>query len=178
MPDPRQELQAKYLPQNRYATFGPALRSVRILGFRGVADLTVDFQYPITAISGLNGAGKSTVGQLCLGGYKKPTTVHDIKRFYVRDFFPASAADPTPFGPDSSVVYEYNTNDPDNPQTLTVARTQREWSGYKRQPERTCYYIGFTIYIPKVEQRDLSVYRAAVGAGVDPLLFAGEVAVC
>lgn len=161
MPDPRQELAEKYSPQNRYATFGPALNSVHILGFRGVADLKVEFRFPITAISGLNGAGKSTVGQLCLGAYKKPVTVNGIKRFYVRDFFPASAADPTPFGPNSAVIYEYNTNDPNNPQTLTLARTQKEWSGYKRQPERTCYYIGFTIYIPKVEQRDLSIYRAA-----------------
>lgn len=160
MPDPRKELLNKYSPQNRYATFGASLKSIRVLGFRGVTDLQVEFQYPITAISGLNGAGKSTVGQLCLGAYKKPGTVHDYKRFYIRDFFPASPADPHPFDIDSSVVYEYNTNDPANPQTLTVARTQREWSGYKRQPERTCYYIGFTIYIPKVEQRDLSIYRA------------------
>jgi hypothetical protein len=161
MPDPRPELHNKYLPQNRYANFGPALKSVRIRGFRGIDDLTVEFQYPITAISGLNGAGKSTVGQLCLGGYRKPATVTGIKRFYVRDFFPASAADPDPFGPDSSVVFEYNTTDANNSQTLTVARANKEWSGYKRQPERSCYYIGFTIYIPKVEQRDLSVYRGS-----------------
>lgn len=161
MPDPRTELQNKYLPQNRYANFGPALKSVRIRGFRGINDLTVEFHYPITAISGLNGAGKSTVGQLCLGGYRKPATVTGIKRFYVRDFFPASAADPDPFGPNSSVVFEYNTTDLNNSQTLTVARAQTEWSGYKRQPERSCYYIGFTIYIPKVEQRDLSVYRGS-----------------
>lgn len=161
MPDPRKELAAKYLPHNRYANFGPTLNSVQVLGFRGIADLRVEFQYPITAVSGLNGAGKSTVGQLCLGAYRKPITVHDYKRFYIRDFFPASLADPNPFAVDSSVIYEYNTNDPRNPQTLTVTRTQREWGGYKRQPERTCYYIGFTIYIPKVEQRDLSVYRAA-----------------
>lgn len=161
MPDPRAELHSKYLPPNRYANFGPALRSIRIRGFRGVSDLTVHFQFPIAAISGLNGAGKSTVGQLSLGGYKKPGTVTGIKRFYVRDFFPASAADPNPFGPESSVVYEYNTTDINNPQTLTVARASKEWSGYKRQPDRSCYYIGFTIYIPKVEQRDLSVYRGA-----------------
>jgi ABC-type cobalamin/Fe3+-siderophores transport system ATPase subunit len=161
VPDPRKELTAKYLPANRYANFGPSLNSIQVLGFRGIADLRVDFQFPITAISGLNGAGKSTVGQLCLGGYKKPGTVLDYKRFYIRDFFPASLADPSPFTADLSVIYEYNTNDPQAPQTLTVARTQREWGGYKRQPERTCYYIGFTIYIPKVEQRDLSVYRAA-----------------
>ena len=161
MADPSTELQSKYLSANRYANFGPALKSIRIRGFRGVADLTVNFQYPITAISGLNGAGKSTVGQLCLGGYRKPSTVTGIKRFYVRDFFPASAADPTPFGQTSSVLFEYNTTDINNPQTLTVARANTEWSGYKRQPERSCYYIGFTIYIPKVEQRDLSIYRGS-----------------
>lgn len=158
MPNPRSELQAKFAVRNRYANFGPSLKSLSVFGFRGIADLTIDFQHPITAISGLNGAGKSTIGQLCLGGYKKPSTVRGIKRFYVRDFFPASAADPNPFGPNSSVRYAYNTNDPESPQTLTVARANTEWSGYKRQPERACYYIGFTIYIPKVEQRDLSVY--------------------
>lgn len=161
MSNPRTDLQSKFALQNRYANFGPSLKSICIKGFRGIADLDIDFQHPITAISGLNGAGKSTVGQLCLGGYKKPSTVIGIKRFYVRDFFPASAADPNPFGPNSSVVYAYNTNDPASPQTLTVARANTEWSGYKRQPERACYYIGFTIYIPKVEQRDLSVYRGA-----------------
>lgn len=161
MADQRRELAAKFLPQNRYANFGPALNSIQVQGFRGIADLTVDFQFPITAISGLNGAGKSTVGQLCLGAYKKPGTVHNYKRFYIRDFFPASLADPNPFTTESSVIYEYNTDDPHTPQTLTVARTQREWSGYKRQPERSCFYIGFTIYIPKVEQRDLSIYRSA-----------------
>jgi energy-coupling factor transporter ATP-binding protein EcfA2 len=160
MPDPRTVLQSKYLPQNRYANFGPSLKSIRIRGFRGIHDLKVDLLYPITAISGLNGAGKSTVGQLCLGAYRKPSTVKEPKRFYVRDFFPASAADPNPFGPKSSVVFEYNTSDPAAPQTLTVARAAKEWSGYKRQPERSCYYIGFTIYIPKVEQRDLSMYRS------------------
>lgn len=160
MPDLRASLQAKYLPANRYPNFGPALKSIHIRGFRGINDLKVDLLYPITAISGLNGAGKSTVGQLSLGAYRRPTTVTEPKRFYVRDFFPASAADPNPFGPESSVVFEYNTSDPEAPQTLTVVRAAKEWSGYKRQPERSCYYIGFTIYIPKVEQRDLSIYRS------------------
>jgi hypothetical protein len=161
MSDPRDELHSKFLPHNRYANFGPALKSIRIKGFRGMNDLSVEFQFPITAISGLNGAGKSTVGQLCLGGYKKPTTVTGIKRFYIRDFFPASAADPSPFGPNSSVIFQYNTTDNEITQMLTVARANTEWVGYKRQPERSCYYIGFTIYIPKVEQRDLSIYRGS-----------------
>jgi hypothetical protein len=157
MPDDRKELATKYQLAHRYANFGPSLKSIHIQGFRGIADMKVDFQYPITAISGLNGGGKSTVGQLCLGGYRKPSTVTDQKRFYVRDFFPASPADPVPFSAESAVVFEYNTSDPDTPQKLTVARANTEWSGYKRQPERSCFYIGFTLYIPKVEQRDLSI---------------------
>ncbi|MFN9623621.1 MAG: ATP-dependent nuclease [Cyanobacteriota bacterium] len=162
MADPRRALENKYRIENRYASFGPILETIRIRGFRGIVDLTVNFEYPITAISGLNGAGKSTVGQLCLGGYRKPSTLRGLKRFYVRDFFPVSAADPNPFGPESSVVYTYSTNIPFAPQTLTVRRATQEWSGYKRQPERSCFYIGFTIYIPKVEQSDLSIYRGPV----------------
>lgn len=161
MPDPRELIAAKYSPANRYATFGPSLMSIHVRGFRGLADVQMEFPFPIVAISGLNGAGKSTVGQLCLGAYRKPSTLIGSKRFYVRDFFPASAADPNPFHAASTVAYEYNTNDPSAPQKLTVARVQKEWSGYKRQPERACYYIGFTIYIPKVEQRDLSIYRGS-----------------
>lgn len=158
MADTRKKLAGKFTSENRYSTFGHALKSIHIRGFRGVVDLNIDFQFPITAISGLNGAGKSTVGQLCLSAYKN----FSGKRFYVRDFFPASAADPNPFTDDSNIIYEYHTEEPNNPQSLTVARTKkRQWSGYKRQPERSCYYIGFTIYIPKVEQRDLSIYRGA-----------------
>ena len=44
---------------------------------------------------------------------------------------------------------------------MTVSRVNSAWSGYKRQPGRHCYYIGFTVYIPKVERRDISVYGGA-----------------
>ncbi|MDH5180267.1 MAG: ATP-binding protein [Gammaproteobacteria bacterium] len=83
----------------------------------------------------------------------------EYKRFYVRDFFPASVADPNPFNQNSSIKFIYETDDPIAPQELTVKRANSEWSGYKRQPERKCFYVGFTIYIPKVERKDASIYR-------------------
>lgn len=150
-----------FVSANRYANFGPALRSVHIDGFRGINNLEIPLEYPVIAISGLNGAGKSTVGQISLSGYKKPSTATDYKRFYVRDFFPASVADPNPFHQESSVKYLYETDDPEAPQELTVKRAKSEWSGYKRQPERKCFYVGFTIYIPKVERKDVSIYRGS-----------------
>ncbi|WP_444936030.1 AAA family ATPase [Microbulbifer sp. JMSA004] len=160
MPDPKKKIQAKYSIKNRYKNFGACLRKIEIHGFREINNLDFEVDSPITAVSGLNGAGKSTLGQLAVCAYKQPTTARDYKRQYIKDFFPVSKADPTPISDDAKVIYHYETDDYTAPQMLTVARAKSAWSGYKRQPERHCYYIGFTVYIPKVERRDLSIYGA------------------
>ncbi len=161
MTDRARQLKEKFAPGRRYANFGPVIRSIEINGFRGIEGLTIPFDFPVVAISGLNGSGKSTIGQITLSGYKKPSTTTEYKRFYVRDFFPASVADPNPFHQNSSIKFIYETDDPVAPQELTVKRANTEWSGYKRQPERKCFYVGFTIYIPKVERKDVSIYRGS-----------------
>lgn len=161
MSDKAKKLLEKYAVKNRYANFGPCLRQVIIHGFRGIQNMNVNLEFPITAISGLNGAGKSTLGQVAICAYKKPTTSIDYKRQYVKDFFPISPADPKPISDDAKLIYTYETDDFKKPQDVTISRASSAWSGYKRQPERYCYYIGFTVYIPKVERRDLSVYGGA-----------------
>jgi len=161
MGDLRNKLKAKYKVGNRYSNYGPCLRSIYIDGFRGIDKLDIELEFPVTAISGLNGAGKSTIGQLAVCAYKKPSTSESYKRQYVKDFFPISPADPTPIRPDAKVIYYYETDNKNKPQELTLSRKKSAWSDYKRQPERHCYYIGFTVYIPKVERRDLSVYAGA-----------------
>jgi predicted ATPase len=152
------KLQNKYKLAHRYANFGAVIRRMQVYGFRGISDLSIDFEFPITAISGLNGAGKSTIGQLATCGYRMPTGAVGYKRFYVAQFFPVSVADPLPFDQNARVIYTLETNVAASPQDVTVSRTASEWSGYKRQPERYCFYIGFTLYIPKVERRDMSIY--------------------
>lgn len=160
MADIRKTLAAKFRPATRFANFGPLIISADIKGFRGVkAKLTID--YPITALTGFNGSGKSTIGQLMLCGYKKLSTSVLGKRFYVKDFFPLSAADPEPFTKEAEISFLYQTDRAEQPQELTISRSQKEWSGYKRQPERNTEYVGFTVYIPKVERRDLSIYSAS-----------------
>lgn len=158
MADLAKKLAGKYAIKNRYANFGACLRTVYIDGFRGITSLNLNLDYPITAISGLNGAGKSTLGQLAICGYRKPTTAVDYKRQYIKDFFPISVADPKPISDAAKVIYTYETDDHKKPQEVTISRVNSAWSGYKRQPERHCYYVGFTVYIPKVERRDVSVY--------------------
>lgn len=159
MTDPKKELQKLFVKRERYANFGPAIITMVVKGFRGISHLELAIESPITAISGLNGTGKSTIAQLCTSAYKKPSTENEkYKRHHVANYFPVSKADPKPFADNASVEFHYLTNS-DRSQELTVSRGQSQWEGYKRQPERHCQYIGFTIYIPKVEQRDISIYR-------------------
>ena len=150
-------LAGKFKLDNRYSNFGPVLQSIEIRGFRGIADLTLNFESAITALSGLNGTGKSTIAQLTSCAYRKAVTAA-LRRYYVKDFFPVSAADPAPFTDQALVVYAYCVERGADPQRVTVSRKEKEWSGYKRQPERACHYIGFTQFLPKVERRDLSIY--------------------
>lgn len=160
MADPRAALASKYVLDHRYINFGPCLRELEVSGFRGI-NTKITFEYPVTAITGLNGAGKSTLGQLALCGYRKVSTEILSKRFYVKDFFPVSVADPKPFDDKASVLFRYETDEKDTPQDLTVSRATKEWSGYKRQPERHAEYIGLAFYIPKVERKDLTIYSAS-----------------
>jgi predicted ATPase len=175
MADNEKALESKFQPKTRYNNFGTFIRSIRIDGFRGIHDLEIPFEFPVTAISGLNGSGKSTIGQICLSGYKETVRQGGYKRFYVKDFFPASAADPDPFTDTASVIFSYETDDFENPKKATVRRARSRWGGYKRQPERACFYVGFTIYIPKVERKDLSIYGGSAITLTKPRLIEDEV---
>ncbi|MET4692136.1 ATP-dependent nuclease [Sinorhizobium fredii] len=159
MADPKLALASKFSAAHRFSNFGAAIVSAKIEGFRGV-NAEINFEYPVTALSGFNGCGKSTVGQLLLCGYKKLATAINSKRYYVVNFFPVSVVDPKPFADEASITFRYQTDKPDTLQELTVSRSATEWSGYKRQPERNTEYVGFTVYIPKVERRDMSIYSA------------------
>ncbi len=159
MTDIRKTLLSKFQGGNLYSNFGPVIKSMTVDGFRGLSNLRIDFEYPITAISGTNGSGKSTLGQLAVCAYKQPQTNKKYARRYVKDFFPVSQLDPSPFETNATVKFQYATNS-NQLQDLTVARMKSEWSGYKRQPERHSFYIGFALYIPKIERKDISIYKS------------------
>ena len=175
MADNVRALEKKFQPDSRYNNFGTFIRSIRVDGFRGIQDLEIPFEFPVIAISGLNGSGKSTIGQICLSGYKETVAQSGYKRFYVRDFFPASAADPDPFTKTASVIFSYETENFENPKEATVRRAGSRWRGYKRQPERACFYVGFTFYIPKVERKDVSIYQGSAITLTKPRLIDDEV---
>lgn len=159
MADPARSLQGKYQSGNRYPNFGEVITRIEVHGFRGIKNLKIEFPFPVIAFSGLNGAGKSTIAQLAACGYRQTSRSTQSKRYYIKDFFPSSIADPNPFTADASVRFEYESSSMP-PKNVTVSRAKREWSGYKRQPKRNCYYVGFSLYIPKIERKDFSIYRS------------------
>lgn len=160
MADIKQVLLTKFSSQHAYANFGSFIQELEIHGFRGIDGLTFKVEFPVTAISGTNGSGKSTIGQIAVCGYRKPITDNIYRRRYVKDFFPQSdSLDPNPFTQTARIIYKYATNTR-TLQQLTIARKNVEWSGYKRQPERHCFYVGFAAYIPKIERRGLSIYNS------------------
>ncbi|WP_157084465.1 AAA family ATPase [Sediminimonas qiaohouensis] len=118
MADVRKKLASKFVKESRYPNFGACVNSININGFRGIT-CDLNFEFPVTAITGLNGAGKSTVGQLLLCGHKKLSTA-DYKRWYIKDFFPVSVADPKPFDDDASVEYRYQTSSPNDDRYLLL----------------------------------------------------------
>jgi len=157
--DNRRHLGKKFQEKQRFTNFGPILEQITISGFRGVASLELELRSPVTALSGLNGTGKSTIAQLAACAYR-PLGSDFGPRNYVRDYFPVSALDPQPFSDEARVVYDYAAATQAT-QQVTVSRASKEWSGYKRQPERLTHYVGLTSFLPKIEKRDFSVYGGA-----------------
>lgn len=52
---------------------GTALDQIRIRNLRGIRDLRVRFQYPVSVLAGPNGCGKSTVLFACACAYRPPS---------------------------------------------------------------------------------------------------------
>lgn len=171
MADNRQKLLHKWKNDNLYSNFGAAIKSMTINGFRGISDLTINFEYPITAISGINGSGKSTIGQLAVCAYRQLN--HEYKRRYINEFFPVNKFDLSPFTNDANVKFQY-ANENAQIQNLKISRFSTGWSGYQRQPTKNVFYIGFALFIPKIERKDFSVYNSNALIGGDKRLISNS----
>ena len=157
MSDLRSRLQTMFQEANRFDAFGNILMRMQVRGFRCHANTIIDVQSPITAFCGLNGTGKSTLLQLAAVCYR-----HDGERpYYVSDFLVVGALDPNPFTADASVEFKY-WQEKRSVRTLTLSRSSKSsrWQGYRRRPERTVFFAGMGLYLPRIEKRDFIVREA------------------
>jgi predicted ATPase len=102
------------------------LLSLKINGLRGWTGQMVHFNFPIVAIVGENGVGKSTVLQ-CAASVYQPVKG---KTRYPTDFFPETGWDEIG---NASVAYEATEGDR---KTAKELKKLKRWRGYSGRPER------------------------------------------
>ena len=83
------------------------LSGMTVSGFRGVQECHVEFNSPVTAISGINGSGKSTFLHLAACSYDDPGT---SKRNSVSSYFPVIPNVDEPINSEAEVEFFYAHN--------------------------------------------------------------------
>jgi predicted ATPase len=147
MSDPRNILQKKFEAANRFANFGDAITSIQITGVRCHSNTMIELNSPITAFSGLNGTGKSTILQLSACAYRPPSG----NPFNIGQFIVANQLDPTSVGKGSSVRFVFCAdNGGTRPLTLSYSSS---WNGYRRRKPRYVLLAGIGHYLPRAESR-------------------------
>ena len=138
--------------------FNQKLKSITLneVGLRGVKNTTIEFNYPITAIAGANGIGKTTILQLIACLYHNNETAHkpyrfsnakNAKSYYTfRDFFIHFRGEDKSEG--SEISYEFIQGKKRGSHTL---KKGQNWSSYNRRPQRVTDFYGVSRIIPANE---------------------------
>jgi len=156
MPDLRGRLQSMFAKQHRHANFDDVIERIEIDGFRCHSNTIIDIESPITAFSGLNGTGKSTVLQLAANAYK----ASGGRVWRISDFFSINPIDRAPFRNGARVVYQFAmSNGRSRPLTLSRSFRSSRWLGYNRRFSRRIFFAGIGNYLPLAEQTSY-VYRS------------------
>lgn len=140
-------------PPQRRNCFGNALRSMSIRGIRGL-DAQIELDWPVVAIAGTNGSGKTTILQIASAAY---TTVASGARHYTLGRWIGPAMERLGESPniaaDARIIYQYYDDTP----TVEVAyQPHRTRWGYPRRgnPSRFVQFIGIGNYAPRIEKID------------------------
>jgi hypothetical protein len=144
----------------------PMLRSISIKGrpgLRGIQDLSINFNYPLTVISGKNGCGKTTALALTALGFHspaghKPTNARrlplrgETSTYYTfSDFFFNGPNDPDITGVEIGWTYH-------DRKELRIQKRSKNWMHYQRRPERPVHYLGVIRCAPAIEQSALRAH--------------------
>ena len=146
----------------------PYLESIAVGGgLRGIDELFVPFRYPISALCGKNGVGKSTLlalAALAHHGAKdwsvpswlyQPRLRSGNRSYYTfGDFFLRSTGDQSFDG--VSITWTYRAQDAPDP--VTFRKTASRWGRYTRRPERE---VAFSPLSRLVMAHEVSGVRSA-----------------
>lgn len=117
--------------QNRF--WPKRLNWIEIAGIRGWSGHRIDFIFPITAIVGENGSGKSTILQAAAASYKNS---RQGKQLFASDFFPD-----TPWDSVTNAYIKVGLKEGDRFPETSVTKPSERWRGNQQRRERPVYYI-------------------------------------
>lgn len=144
-------------PNARNGLFGTILKSIDVAAVRGLT-AKLEFSWPVTAIAGTNGSGKTTILQLCSAAY---VAQQGGRNYKIGEWVRNALGDETPaFSADSSVSFSFWDDHPTVPIPYQKERTR--W-GYPRHgnPARNVEFFGITTFAPRIERRDrLHVFKS------------------
>ncbi|MFZ3127321.1 MAG: AAA family ATPase [Rhodoferax sp.] len=138
---------------------------------RGLNALDINFEYPITAIAGKNGAGKSTILALAscafhnsASGFKLPKRKNAYYTF--SDFFIQHSAEISPQGLSIAYWMAYNNwkKSPTIPEGVGIAFQVRKkirggkWNDYDTRVPRTVAFLGIERIVPHSERSQSRSY--------------------
>lgn len=113
------------------------LSKVKISGLRGWTGEVIEFRFPVVAIAGENGSGKSTVLKTAASAYINSAAQQ--KTLNPDDFFPATQWETV-----EGVRLEYTYHRGDDTLTRAVRKPTKRWIGLPDRPERRLYFLDIT----------------------------------
>lgn len=119
---------------------------IEIDNIRGWQGQRIKFPFPIVAISGENGSGKSTIIQACAAVYQKYLSKGSVKQKgtkYASDFFPRTFWDEVK---DASVRFGYTQGRDQKDGNIRV-RSER-WKGNSERPLRDVQFLDLSRIVP------------------------------
>lgn len=127
------------------------------IGMRGVKDTSIEFNYPITAIAGANGIGKTTILQTiaCLfhntendfQPYRFSNARIQLPYYRFTDFFVISRGEDKGLG----VVINFKFIKQGLSRTEFSVKKISRWGNYERRPKRHVDFLGMSRVIPAHE---------------------------
>jgi predicted ATPase len=132
MSDEMRRLETKWTTGNGWPKW---LDWIEIKGIRGWSGQRVNFEFPISAVVGENGSGKSTVLQSAACVYKSPDEGTQ-ESWFPSEFFPETAWDTI-----TDVRIEYGYRQGASHERGSIRKPTTRWLGHPDRPERRVSYI-------------------------------------
>lgn len=128
------------------------ITKILIKKLKGLYDLEIDFDKPLTAIMGVNGIGKSTVLHALACAFQPDRNGDDHK---FPEYFPPNT-DATWRDSKFDVEMEIYEQEETKIKRETYEKQKDRWAPrYKKRPMRNVYYIGINTCVPDIEKEKL-----------------------